>query len=323
MNILLTSVGRRVSLARAFCKELSAYSSDSRVFGTDISPRSAAFQFLENHFIVPRCDAYNYVDILLNIVRKYKIKILIPLIDTELEVLAVNRLRFHAEGCELLVSDLELIRITQNKADTSKCFMNLGFQAPTIITDEALIHHGQLEYPLFLKPSSGSSSIGARRINNADDLSYWLPRTQSPVVQSLEYGEEFTIDVFADLSGTARCAVPRLRWETRGGEISKGITVKDISLIKASKHLVTSLRGCRGCVTLQCFMRPNEEPVFFEANLRFGGGYPLSYAAGANYPLWIMEMIAGEDIQDFDDWKAGMVMLRYDDAIFLDQDPLQ
>jgi carbamoyl-phosphate synthase large subunit len=105
----------------------------------------------------------------------------------------------------------------------------------------------------------------------------------------------------------------------RAGEISKGCTVKDRKLVEAGKRHVERLGGCRGCVTLQCFdAGGSEEPVFFEANLRFGGGFPLSYAAGADYPRWIVEMCAGKAVHEFDDWRGGVVMLRFDEAVYFD-----
>ena len=56
-----------------------------------------------------------------------------------------------------------------------------------------------------------------------------------------------------------------------------------------------------------------------EINPRFGGGYPLSYRANANYPAMIVrEYLLGEEPVFFNDWKAGMLMLRYDDEIIVD-----
>jgi carbamoyl-phosphate synthase large subunit len=87
--------------------------------------------------------------------------------------------------------------------------------------------------------------------------------------------------------------------------------------MSAASRLVAALGGCRGCVTLQCFRQGEGRFVFFEANLRFGGGYPLAYAAGANFPGWILRMVAGEEIPAFDGWEDHLLMLRFDDAIFV------
>lgn len=58
-----------------------------------------------------------------------------------------------------------------------------------------------------------------------------------------------------------------------------------------------------------------------EINPRFGGGFPLSLAAGADFPLWIIKMLLNEEINiALDEWKEDVAMLRFDDAIFTTKD---
>ena len=317
MNVLLTSIGRRVSLARAFREEIAAYAPGGRLLGADVSRLSAGFHDADAGFLVPRCTEADYIPQLLDIVHRERVKIVVPLIDTELGILSRHREAFLREGCHVIVSDIEPVLVTRDKARSAQRFRELGFDAPRPIAAEELRDPGSLRYPLFLKPTDGSSSIGAIRIDDPAELRYQMARMESPVVQSFEEGDEFTIDVFCDLGGTARCAVPRKRLEVRAGEVSKGLTVKDRAMMWAASRLATALGGCRGCVTLQCFRQADGRFVFFEANLRFGGGYPLSHAAGANFPGWILRMVAGEEIATFEDWEDHLLMLRFDDAVFV------
>jgi carbamoyl-phosphate synthase large subunit len=319
VNVLLTSSGRRVALVRAFRQALDDLHPSSKVFTADVSPWSAALRASDERVLLPPCEDAGYAPALLDLVRRRDIRIVIPLIDTELLVLARRRDEFLAAGCQVIVSDPAVVETTRDKRLSVRRFRELGFPAPRVFDDEALECADDLPYPVFMKPAAGSSSIDAMRVDTPEELRFWFRRLKDPVVQSFERGLEYTIDVFADLDGRARCAVPRQRWEVRAGEISKGRTVKDRRLMEAGKRLVERLGGCRGCVTLQCFdVGANQEPVFFEANLRFGGGFPLSHAAGADYPRWILEMCAGKAIAEFDDWRDGLVMLRYDEAVYFD-----
>ena len=57
-----------------------------------------------------------------------------------------------------------------------------------------------------------------------------------------------------------------------------------------------------------------------EINARFGGGFPLSLEAGADFPRWMLEELLGlPSTASRDRWRPGMVMLRYDAAVFVDE----
>jgi carbamoyl-phosphate synthase large subunit len=54
-----------------------------------------------------------------------------------------------------------------------------------------------------------------------------------------------------------------------------------------------------------------------EINARFGGGFPLANRAGAKFPLWLLEQLMGKSSTVTNEWQDGMLMLRYDDAVFI------
>jgi carbamoyl-phosphate synthase large subunit len=316
MSVLLTSGGRRVALVRSFQRAVRDRWPGAQVIVADATELSSAWRVADQGVVVPRCDSADYVPALLEIVRRHRIRALVPLIDTELLVLARHREEFSRAGCEAVVSDPAVVEISRDKASTAAHFRELGFRAPATFPPAILSRPDAVEFPVFLKPRAGSSSIGAHRIDDAGELKHDLGRAPDSIVQEMLTGKEYTIDVFSDGTRRVRCAVPRLRIETRAGEISKGRTVKHPVLIDAAARLVNALGGCRGCVTLQCFFEEGQEPVFFEANLRFGGGYPLSDAAGARFPEWTLDLVDGKDVPSFDAWEDGLCMLRYDDAVF-------
>src|SRR5690606_19102883 len=78
-----------------------------------------------------------------------------------------------------------------------------------------------------------------------------------------------------------------------------------------------TVEGARGCLTLQLFVSRNEDRwVASELNARFGGGYPLSYHAGADYPEWLIrEYLLCEQVPFYDGWKEGTAMVRHDTEI--------
>ena len=70
---------------------------------------------------------------------------------------------------------------------------------------------------------------------------------------------------------------------------------------------------------MQLFFHPvTKDMVGIEINPRFGGGYPLTYNCGGNFPeLLIKEYLLNEEVAYFDDWKDELLMLRFDDAIYV------
>ena len=129
---------------------------------------------------------------------------------------------------------------------------------------------------------------------------------------------EYTIDLYYDKNSILKCIVSRERIEVRGGEVSKGVTRKDFVYDLVYNYFNKNY-GFIGCITLQLFVNKETKKIYgIEVNPRFGGGYPLSYKAGANFPRMIIdEYIFNKEIQFYDDWVENLLMLRYDDEVLV------
>jgi len=130
--------------------------------------------------------------------------------------------------------------------------------------------------------------------------------------------DEYTVDAYYNRNGDLKCAVPRKRIFVRAGEINKGITEKNVLVPFVTKHLA-HIEGAKGCLTMQFFLnRTTKQVIAIEINPRFGGGFPLSYAAGANYPKYLIEeYLLGKEIPVNNNWEDHLLMLRYDEAVFV------
>jgi carbamoyl-phosphate synthase large subunit len=316
MNILITSAGRRVSLVRAFKRELIKYFPEGKVFTVDMKPElSSACQVSDGSFQVPRVSDPEYCRIIFDICRANGIKLLIPTIDTELITLAENIEYFIEREIEPIVSSLEVVLMCRDKRKTHKYFDSIGFPRTKEINIENPV------FPFFIKPYDGSSSNGAKMINEVSQVSDSLVNNEK--MMFLEYlspseYKEFTIDMYFDKRHCLKCAVPRERIEVRTGEVSKGVTRRD-ELYKLICTKFSLCKGFVGCITLQVFINIlSKEVIGIEINPRFGGGYPLSYNAKANFPeMIIKEYLLDENIPFFENWIENMLMLRYDDEIII------
>ena len=215
----------------------------------------------------------------------------------------------------VLISSAAVNDICHSKKRTGLFFQTIGVKTPKIYQLDEVEDRN---FPVIIKPNQGSASVGVYQIKNRTELNFFANYVEDPIIQELISGDEYTIDVLVNFQGKAISIVPRSRLETRAGETSKGTTVKNPALIAAAKYVVESLPGAIGCITVQCFLQPDGEIILIEINPRFGGGYPLSYRAGADFPLWLLQLCAGKQPQvAIDEWEDGLSMLRYDDAIFV------
>lgn len=314
-NVLLLSAGRRVELVEAFKIEIAARKLGGRVCATDLQPRlSAACQIADRAFKAPRVTDPGYIDFLLETCLAEGIRLVVPTIDTELLLLAGSRTRFAEAGVHLVISDEPLVALCRDKRKTFDLFTQLGIDTPRIYERSAI------SFPCFAKPYDGSCSVGAALLPRPDTLTPAMFDDEK--MMFMEYIDsthiEFTVDVYYDRMGQLKCAVPRQRVEVRGGEVSKGATRRHFVYEYLLPRLV-KLEGARGCITVQVFA--NEATGRFaalEINPRFGGGYPLSYSAGANYPGWLIdEYLLGREVEFFDKWENDLLMLRYDAKVLV------
>ena len=318
-NILFTSSGRRVELIKCFKKSLCNLNLQGKIIVADCNNYIPTAVIADIYEPVPQIQDPNYINRLKEICQKHNIKLLIPLIDSELYKLSLHSRSFTELGVKVLVSSSETNKICLDKRKTASFFQKIGIKTPKIFCPETILTNLQAQYPLLIKPANGSSSVGVTVVNNIKELEFFKDYITQAIIQELIVGKEYTLDILVDFAGQVKCVVPRLRLETRAGEISKGITVKNGDIMAAGKKVAEALPGASGCITVQCFQLPNNEISFIEINPRFGGGIPLSIRAGADYPQWILKMLLKQDLSiAIDDWQEQVIMLRHDQSFFIE-----
>ena len=311
-NILISSAGRRVELVNIWKDEvLKHIGKESLVFANDLNPNhSAACRVAHQSFSICAIKEKKYPEILLQECLKRNIGLIIPTIDDELKIFADYRKIFEEHGVQLLISDKELINYCRDKKLTPKLFQSHGIEFPKIFDKD------KLKYPLIIKPHDGSSSLGIKKIFKNAEISDSDKQNNGNIFQELLSNDwqEFSVDLYYDKKGKLKCAVPRHRIEIRGGEISKGITRKN-SVYKFIIKKLDKLKGARGPMTLQIFLNKNKLSAI-ELNARFGGGYPMSYLSGANFPeMIIKEYMYDKELIFYDGWKKDKLFLRYDSTL--------
>ena len=283
-NILITSAGKRVVLVELFKKALKACNIKAMVYTTDMNPALAPAGIISDKcFKVPKVTVPEYVDILLSI--------------------------------SIIVSDTSFIQLCRDKRNTGDFLQKLGIRVPRPIDKLHPI------FPLFAKPYDGSLSKDLFVVKNPDELTPEI--IHHPKLIFMEYIDkteykEFTVDMYYGQDHYVKSIVPRERIEIRAGEINKGYTRKNF-LLPYLRERMNYLPGVIGCICIQLFYRESDNDVVgIEINPRFGGGYPLSYYAKADYPQYlIQEYFLDKEIRYSDEWLDNTLMLRYDSEVIV------
>jgi len=321
-TVLVSSAGRRVELLRSFREALHDLDLNGRVIATDRSWYSSARHSADAGFEVPACTDRAFVPRMVELCVEQQVDLVVPTIDPELPVLAAASSELAAVGTTVAVSAPAVVAIAADKVATHEWLV--ANDLPTVRqTTLASVRDDPdaWPFPLVVKPRFGSAAHGVTIVSDTTELEV-AARVGDVVVETVAAGTEYTIDVLVDRAGARVCAVPRRRLEVRAGEVAKAVTVRSASLEQLAVEVCDALPDPFGALTIQVFVDDRTDQLaIIELNARFGGGFPLSREAGADFPRWILEDLVGlPSTASADGWRAGVVMLRYDAAVFVADD---
>jgi len=316
LNILFTCAGRRVSLLRAFREAMAALDVRGELVVSELTEAAPAVCVADEWCYVPAIQEDGYIGRLLEIVSDKGIGLIVPLTDLALSLLSAHRPEFEALGCTVMIAPPEVVTACRNKLRTNELVAAAGLEAIATYTLQEFLTRPF--YPCFIKPIEGSAAIGSARIDDEVRLrSHVATYEDATLVQEYVDGQEFTMDVYRSRDGEIHAIVPRQRLSVRGGEVQNGITVADPQLIEATRKLVEQLGDIWGAFCCQCRREPGGAPRFFEINPRFGGGAPLSIAAGADLPRYLLQEVLGLPMtSQFGQFTDRLLMTRYDEGLF-------
>ncbi|MCI0709834.1 MAG: ATP-grasp domain-containing protein [Chloroflexi bacterium] len=317
INVLFTSVGRRVELVRLFRQAYETLGLDGTLVGVDIDPLAPAINDVDTFYLVPRINQPDYIPTLQKICKTESIDLIFPLIDPEIPILAQNRTPLEAPGAKLVVIPQRGVGIVNDKWETYQFFQNLGVNTPQSWIELDAIPQ---DFPLFVKPRAGSAAKYTFNVNNQRELQFFFDYVPQPIVQEYLPGPEITCDVLCDLEGKVFAIIQRQRIEVRSGEVVKGVTVHYPEVQKACVKIAQGLAAI-GPITIQCMMKDGI-PHFTEINPRFGGGLPFAVRAGVHAPLWLLSRLTDNSIEipPLGTYETGLYMTRFDDTYFITPD---
>ena len=301
MNILLSCAGRRNYMVDYF---QSAVGGEGEVHVANNVQDLSSMAVCSHRALLPSIYDEDYIDRLFSYSVAHDIKLIVPLFDLELPILASHRPRFTDAGITIAVSTEEVCAICLDKVRTHAFLKDNGFETTPYFTevDAALgaVDMGDVSFPMFVKPRIGMGSIGLYEAHTPLELqavfemvmrdiegSYLRTHssgfgTNSVIIQGRLQGTHYLLDVvnnFKEEYQTTFVKKPLSRW---AGEANGATTVVNSNLEMIGQQLAGTLRHA-GNADIDVFWT-GEKAYILDINPRFGGGYPFSHQAGANLP---------------------------------------
>lgn len=323
MNILMCSVGRRCELIKDFRSSMEV---GGKIVATDNSPYAPALYFADKTYIVPRITDPSYIDILLSICDKEKIQAVMTLIDPEIAILSENRDVFEKRGILMLVPYLETAKMCFDKFEMFQHLEKCGL--PTIQTFESfdafsrIYKRNEISFPVFVKPRTGSGSVGARKVNTIEELQDVIEMDSTLIIQEYMDGEDLDADVYVDTQSREVVSVfSKKKISTTIGGANKTISFKDEQLFNLVKKISSTLELC-GPNDMDFFYK-NGRYYLSEINPRFGGAYLHAYGAGIDFIKLIEKNVLHKENKcKIGNYEEGVVMMMYDSVVIRKKEDL-
>lgn len=319
MNLLFSCIGRRGYIADYFRQSLEPA---DRIIGTGNSRWTPGFDSCDAAFLLPDVDDDDYVPAVLDLCESQQIDALLSLNDQDVYRLAKFAADFRSRGVIPLLPSAEVAEITHDKYSTFVFLLGHGF--PTPKTALTLDDAAGFRYPLYVKPRCGSASQDTFIVQNESELAFFFEYRPDMIIQEAITGEALDIELCGDLAGRPIGLCTWRKYASRLGETERAETFHDPDITDFALRLGEALR-VTGPVDIDV-IRNDESLVVLEANTRFGGGYPVSHFAGADFPRLLIEVVRCGLAQPNFSFTPGVVMMKRlepiggcADAFFRDQ----
>lgn len=262
-------------------------------------------------FSIPLASDPSFIDRLKQVCHEKNIQIILPLVTSELDLLALHKEFFKDSGIQILVSSASALKIANNKSLCYQVLKEKGIEIPdfhVVSRAEQFIHAafslGHPQKAFCFKPSVSNGSRGVRIVSDSIDESdqlfhqkpYNLFITYAHALKILtskafpellvtEYlpGTEYSVDCLAN-NGEAIIVVPRSRLKMVNGISVQGKIEKHEKIMDYCTHIIKAL-GLHGNIGIQVKLNEAEEPRLLEINPRVQGTIVAGLGAGINLPL--------------------------------------
>jgi len=252
----------------------------------------------------------NIINHLIEVIKKYKINIVLAFVDPAVEIASV--LKNELQYVYIPVSKLDICKIMFNKREFANWMKSNSLPIPQTYSEDNIF------YPAIFKPIEGSASKGIIIAKSKEDIHEDIKAENYTIQKFVENSAEYTVDCFVSEKQNILSIVPRIRLETVGGEVIRSMTIYDKKMIEISRLLIEKAK-LTGPINIQFIKDLSTNELYvMEVNPRLGGGVVLSIHAGANIPGMMINEYLNYPNAECLNWKQNILMTRYFKEVIFD-----
>jgi carbamoyl-phosphate synthase large subunit len=307
------------------------------VHAGDQNAQSYGFGLADFAVQVPASNQPDYIPFLLEYCSKNSITVLLPITTRELEPLSENIHLFEQMGTKVIVSQIEGLKIANNKFLILKHAQMHGIAVPDFkqvfdfceLSEYCTLRFESGEIKQCFKPIIGNGSRGFGVVvkvvdsNFLNEKSAWMPLTLDEwrqrmgcekfitplLVSDFLDGIEYSVDVLVHNNAIRYC-IPRKRDKMIGGISVAGVIENNSELIDLTTKLVKSL-NLTGPIGVQWKYDSHGIPKLLEINPRLQGTTSACVLAGVNIPLDAIKCATYSDFEPIDSVVWETTFTRY------------
>jgi carbamoyl-phosphate synthase large subunit len=228
---------------------------------------------------IPLASAPDFLDGLTALCRRLDVNLLLPGVDEELIPIARDRDRV---ARHVLLPSAEFVETHLDKLASAAHLQSLGIPAPVT---EMCGERRRVAFPCIVKPRRGRGSRHVAVVQSEEELRAHVllsGRTAGEfIVQELLHGQEYTVTMVADRTGTLRAVVP-VRVELKRGITLRAATDRNEAVIAACVAIHRA-QPVAGCFNIQLIASEAGAVKPFEINPRISTTTCLALAAGVDF----------------------------------------
>jgi carbamoyl-phosphate synthase large subunit len=289
MNLLLSCIGKRGYIADYFRPHLRP---GEKIIGTSHTAWTPGFQSCDLGLVLPPIASDDYVPALVDACKTYEIGGLLSFFDPDVVVLSEHLDELRAAGVIPMIPAANAARTCFDKWRTFQTLRHAGFSVPNTTIDIEEARSGPFGFPMIVKPRTGYGSANVFVARNTAQLDAFFSYAPGMLIQEFVEGDAYDVDALAGLDQQVLHVVAWRKYLSRMGETEQAVTVEDPELVDIGRRLAEAV-GLVGPMDVDLFRTRDGAVQVLELNLRFGGGYPVSHLAGADFPGMIVDIFRG------------------------------